>query len=144
MYKLISNFAVIPPEKQVVKIRKTEADSDSDEGENHTCIATMNNKLNAYSPNGKPKPNLKVIIIDLSNFNVYSLATTFLSFYTKNYNTSFITTSYFSTASIFHLKKNTFKINYIHFVYLHETLFHIRMYYVECIFCFEYIVISMK
>ena len=109
MYKLISNFAVIPPEKQVVKIRKTEADSDSDEGENHTCIATMNNKLNAYSPNGKPKPNLKVIIIDLSNFNVYSLATTFLSFYTKNYNTSFITTSYFSTASIFHLKKTLLK-----------------------------------
>ena len=37
MYTLISKFAIIPPKKQVVKIRKIDADSDSDGGENHTC-----------------------------------------------------------------------------------------------------------
>ena len=37
MYTLISEFAIILLKKQVVKIRKTEADSDSDGGENHTC-----------------------------------------------------------------------------------------------------------
>jgi len=34
MYTLLSKFAIIPPEKQVVKIRKTEAGSDSDGEEN--------------------------------------------------------------------------------------------------------------
>jgi len=36
-YTLISKFAISPPKKQVVNTRKTEADSDSDGGENHTC-----------------------------------------------------------------------------------------------------------
>ena len=34
MYTLISKFAIIP-KKQFVKIRKIEADSDSDRGKNH-------------------------------------------------------------------------------------------------------------
>ena len=34
---LIPKFAIIHPKKHVVKIRKTEADSDGDGGENHTC-----------------------------------------------------------------------------------------------------------
>ena len=34
---LYIKFAIIPPKKQVAKIRKTEADPDSDEDENHTC-----------------------------------------------------------------------------------------------------------
>jgi len=33
----ISKFATIPLKKQVVKIRKIEADSDSGGEENHTC-----------------------------------------------------------------------------------------------------------
>jgi len=37
MYTIISIFAIIPPKKEVVKIRKTKSDSDSDGGENHTC-----------------------------------------------------------------------------------------------------------
>jgi len=37
MYTLISKFAIIPPKKQVVKIRMTQADSNSDEDENHNC-----------------------------------------------------------------------------------------------------------
>ena len=37
MYTLISKFAIIPPKTQFVKIRKIEADSDSDRGKNHTC-----------------------------------------------------------------------------------------------------------
>jgi len=36
-YIYISKFAIIPPKKQVVKIRKIEADFDSDGDENHTC-----------------------------------------------------------------------------------------------------------
>jgi len=34
MYTLIFKFAIIPPKKRDVKIRKIEADSDSDEGKN--------------------------------------------------------------------------------------------------------------
>jgi len=34
----ISKFAIIPPKKQVVKLKKTEADSGSDGDENHTCL----------------------------------------------------------------------------------------------------------
>ena len=37
MYTLVSKFAIIPSYKQVFKIRKTEADFDSDGGERHTC-----------------------------------------------------------------------------------------------------------
>jgi len=37
MYTEISKFTIIPPKKQVVKIRKTEADSVSDGSENHNC-----------------------------------------------------------------------------------------------------------
>jgi len=37
MNTLISKFATIPPKKQVVKIRKIEADPDSNGDENHTC-----------------------------------------------------------------------------------------------------------
>jgi len=37
MYTLISKVAIIPPKKQVFKIRKIEADTDSDGGENYTC-----------------------------------------------------------------------------------------------------------
>ena len=37
MNTFISKFAIIPQKKQVVKIRKIEADSDSDCDENHTC-----------------------------------------------------------------------------------------------------------
>jgi len=37
MNTFISKFAIIPQNKQVVKIRKIEADSDSDCDENHTC-----------------------------------------------------------------------------------------------------------
>jgi len=33
----ISKFAIIPIKKQVVKIRKIEAEFDSDSDENHTC-----------------------------------------------------------------------------------------------------------
>ena len=37
MYTFISQFAIIPPKKQVVKLRKIDADSDCDGGENYTC-----------------------------------------------------------------------------------------------------------
>jgi len=37
MNTFISKFAIIPPKKQVVKIRKIEADSDSNGDENHSC-----------------------------------------------------------------------------------------------------------
>ena len=37
MNTFISKFAIIPQKKQVVKIRKIEADSDSDCDETHTC-----------------------------------------------------------------------------------------------------------
>jgi len=37
MNTFISKIATIPPQKQVVRIRKIEADSDSDGKENHTC-----------------------------------------------------------------------------------------------------------
>jgi len=42
MYTLISKFAIIPPKKQVAKIRTIEADPDSDEGESHTCTKVQN------------------------------------------------------------------------------------------------------
>ena len=42
MCTLISKFAIITPKNQVVKIRKTEADPDSDAGENHTCSRLQN------------------------------------------------------------------------------------------------------
>jgi len=38
----ISKFAIIPPKKQVVVIRKIEADSDGDE--NHTCSRLQKNQ----------------------------------------------------------------------------------------------------
>jgi len=37
IHTFISNLAIIPKKKQVVKIRKVETDSDSDCDENHTC-----------------------------------------------------------------------------------------------------------
>jgi len=37
MNSLILKFAIIPSKKQVVKIKKIEADSGSDGDENHTC-----------------------------------------------------------------------------------------------------------
>jgi len=33
----VSKFAIIPPKKQVVKIKQIDADSDSDGDVNHTC-----------------------------------------------------------------------------------------------------------
>ena len=36
-YICISKFGIIPPKKQFVKLRKIEADSDSDCDEKHTC-----------------------------------------------------------------------------------------------------------
>ena len=41
----ISNFAIIPQKKQVVKIRKVETDSDSDCDENHTCSRQQKNSI---------------------------------------------------------------------------------------------------
>ena len=38
----ISKFAIIPPKKQVVKIKKIEADSDIDGDGNHTCSRLQN------------------------------------------------------------------------------------------------------
>ena len=38
MNTFVSKFAIIPPKKQDVKIRKIEANSDSDGDENHTCL----------------------------------------------------------------------------------------------------------
>jgi len=38
MKTFISKFAIIPPKKQIDKIRKIEAGSDSDGYENHTCL----------------------------------------------------------------------------------------------------------
>jgi len=43
MNTFISKFAIIPQKKQVVKIRKIEADSDSDCDENHTCSRLQKN-----------------------------------------------------------------------------------------------------
>jgi len=37
MKTFISKFVIISPKKLVVKIRKIEADSDSESDENHTC-----------------------------------------------------------------------------------------------------------
>ena len=42
----ISKFAIIPPKKQVVKIRKIEADSDSNGDKNHTC-SRQQTKINS-------------------------------------------------------------------------------------------------
>jgi len=38
----ISKFAIIPPKKQVVKIKKIAADSDIDGDGNHTCSRLQN------------------------------------------------------------------------------------------------------
>jgi len=37
MLTLISKFTIIPPKIQDFNIRQTDADSDSERGENHTC-----------------------------------------------------------------------------------------------------------
>jgi len=42
MYTFISKFVIITSKEQVIKIRKTEADSNSDGGENHTCSSSKN------------------------------------------------------------------------------------------------------
>jgi len=42
MNAFISKFAIIPPKKQVVKIGKIEANSDSDGDENHTFKTAKN------------------------------------------------------------------------------------------------------
>jgi len=45
IYISISKFAIIPPKKQVDKIRKIEANSDSDGAENHTCPRLQKNSI---------------------------------------------------------------------------------------------------
>jgi len=42
MYIFILTFVIIPPKKQVIKIRKIEAGSDSDGGETHTYFILQN------------------------------------------------------------------------------------------------------
>jgi len=41
---VISKCAIIPPKKQVVKIKKIEADTDSDGDGNHTCSRLQKNQ----------------------------------------------------------------------------------------------------
>jgi len=45
MNTFISKLAIIPPKKQVVKIRKIEANADSDGDENHTCPRLQKNSI---------------------------------------------------------------------------------------------------
>jgi len=49
MYTLISKFAIIPSKKQIVKIRKIEADSDSDRDENNTCSKLQKKSIALYN-----------------------------------------------------------------------------------------------
>ena len=44
MNTFTSKFAIIPQKKQVVKIRKIKADSDSDYDENHICWRLQKNQ----------------------------------------------------------------------------------------------------
>ena len=48
MYIFISKFATISPKKQVVKLRKTKPDPDSDGGENHTCTRVQKNRYHFF------------------------------------------------------------------------------------------------